>query len=100
MTANVVRDLQISYDLPASGIADEITREKITNVLNPPYHNGDRGKGIIELKEKLVLLGFASWEDPSQYFGSHTITVLNQIGRASCREIGVKSGVYGGRRVE
>jgi len=79
ITANVVKDFQIYYDLPASGIADEITREKITNVLNPPYHNGDRGKGIIELKEKLVLLGFASWEDPSQYFGSHTITVLNRF---------------------
>src|SRR5699024_12526119 len=53
-----------------------MTREKIEEVLNPPYRGGDRGEPVVELKEKLVKLGFASWDEPSQFYGSVTEGVV------------------------
>ncbi|WP_249869613.1 peptidoglycan-binding protein [Oceanobacillus saliphilus] len=79
VTAEVVKDFQNYYKLPATGTADETTRAKIAQVLNPPYKNGDRGEPVIELKEKLVRLGFASWSNPSQIYGSVTRNVVRDF---------------------
>ncbi|WP_373893897.1 peptidoglycan-binding protein [Virgibacillus sp. CBA3643] len=72
ITAGVVKDFQTYYDLSVTGIADSETRAKIEEVLNPPYQDGDRGATVVELKEKLVELGFATWSSPSQFYGSIT----------------------------
>src|SRR5690625_2504597 len=60
ITAGVVRDFQRYYGLEVTGIANQKTRDKIAEVLNPPYKSGDRGEPVVQLKEKLVKLGFAS----------------------------------------
>ncbi|NMA74774.1 MAG: hypothetical protein GX963_11575 [Bacteroidales bacterium] len=79
ITARVVRDFQEYYDLPNSGIADEITQTKMNEVLALPYRSGDRGQHIVEFKEKLVQLGFASWKNPSQFYGNYTIKAFNKF---------------------
>ena len=72
ITAGVVRDFQKYYNLKVTGVADKETRDKIEKILNPPYRPGDRGEPVVELKEKLVRLGFASWTNPSIFYGSVT----------------------------
>ncbi|QKY70424.1 peptidoglycan-binding protein [Lentibacillus sp. CBA3610] len=79
ITAGVVEDFQDYYNLPVTGIADEGTRNKISEVLNPPYRNGDRGDPVVELKENLTELGFANWSNPSQYYGSVTAGVVEDF---------------------
>jgi len=82
ITASAVEDFQAYYDLPVTGVADTRTREKIEEVLNPPYRGGDRGEPVVELKEKLVKLGFASWDSPSQFYGSVTEGVVKDFQEA------------------
>src|SRR5699024_1833096 len=82
ITASAVEDSQAYYDLPVTGVADTRTREKIEEVLNPPYRGGDRGEPVVELKEKLVKLGFASWDSPSQFYGSVTEGVVKDFQEA------------------
>lgn len=79
VTANVVEDFQKYYNLPITGYADEFTRQKMIDVTEPPYKSGDRGKAVIEWKEKLVELGFASWASPSQFYGTTTARVVERI---------------------
>src|SRR5690625_876758 len=79
VTSGVVKDFQAHYNLPESGIAEENTRAKIEEILTPPYRDGDRGEPIVELKEKLVELGFATWSSPSEFYGSHTIEAVNKF---------------------
>ena len=79
ITANVVREFQSYYGLPATGEANETTRNKIAEVLNPPYKNRDRGEPVVKLKENLVKLGFANWSNPSQFYGSVTANVVKEF---------------------
>src|SRR5699024_12146205 len=65
-----------------TGIADKSTRDKIEEVLTPPYQSGDRGEPIVSLKEDLVELGFANWSNPSQYYGSVTSRVVKDFQEA------------------
>ncbi|SFB39827.1 N-acetylmuramoyl-L-alanine amidase, partial [Lentibacillus halodurans] len=82
ITVDVVKDFQSYYGLDETGVADKKTRNKISEVLNPPYKDGDRGEQIIELKKALVALGFSSWSDPSQYYGKITSDVVKEFQEA------------------
>lgn len=82
-TIRVVKDFQRHYGLEVTGIANDLTREKIEKVLNPPYRSGDIGKPVTELKEKLVLLGYASWSNPSPNYGKHTSNRVKDFQRAN-----------------
>jgi len=79
VTASVVSDFQNYYNLPATGYANDLTRQKMIEVTSPPYVSGDRGKAIVEWKEKLVELGFAGWSSPSLFFGSNTARVVERL---------------------
>src|SRR5690625_4968287 len=79
VTSGVVKDFQAHYNLPESRIAEANTRAKIEEILTPPYRDGDRGEPIVEMKEKLVELGFATWSSPSEFYGSHTIEAVNKF---------------------
>src|SRR5690625_2913031 len=82
ITAGVVEDFQAHYGLPVTGVADKRTRDKIDEILEPPYQDGDRGEPIVELKKKLVKLGFASWKNPSLNYGSITAGVVKDFQQA------------------
>src|SRR5690625_4850161 len=82
ITAGVVRDFQEFYALPISGIVDYKALDKIKKILEPPYQDGDRGEPVVELKRKLVKLGFASWKNPSPNYGSITAGVVKDFQQA------------------
>ncbi|NMA74775.1 MAG: SH3 domain-containing protein [Bacteroidales bacterium] len=79
ITARYVSNFQSYYGLPNTGIADEITRKKMDEVLNPPFKDSDRGNPVRDLKKDLVDLGFASWSSPSIYYGSNTMQVVKKF---------------------
>src|SRR5699024_3725421 len=75
-----VKEFQAYYRLPVSGIADDRTLEKIAEVLNPPYSNGDRGVHIVSLKKDLTALGFGNFpSNPSISYGSVTANVVKEF---------------------
>lgn len=82
ITANVVKDFQNHYGLNVTGIADENTRAKIKEILEPPYQSGDRGEPVVELKKSLVKLGYASWSNPSINYGKNTANRVKDFQRA------------------
>jgi mannosyl-glycoprotein endo-beta-N-acetylglucosaminidase len=72
-TERAVKDFQVYHSLQVNGIADELTRTKIKDVLSSPFQNGERHPDSIELKENLQRLGFVSFANaPNNYFGSQT----------------------------
>ncbi|WP_027965261.1 peptidoglycan-binding protein [Halalkalibacillus halophilus] len=82
ITASYVSEFQEYYGLAVTGEADAQTRAKMDEVLNPPYRDGDRGQPVVELKEKLVELGFAGWSSPSQFYGPITSGVVEDFQQA------------------
>ncbi|WP_018930743.1 peptidoglycan-binding protein [Gracilibacillus lacisalsi] len=70
-TENAVKEFQQDYDLPQSGIADDITREKIMELVQQPLQNGMYRRDAVTLKENLERLGFGSFAK-TDYFGPQT----------------------------
>ncbi|WP_084500811.1 peptidoglycan-binding protein [Halalkalibacillus halophilus] len=87
ITASYVEEFQAYYGMDVTGVADEATRNKMDEVLNAPYKNGDRGVPVVELKEKLVELEFAGWSSPSQFYGSITAGVVEDFQAAYNLEV-------------
>src|SRR5699024_439032 len=71
-TRRGIEDFQKYYGLPVSGIADESTLEKIQDVLSSPFQYGKRDSGSVQLKRNLDILGYASFNNPNNYFGKKT----------------------------
>ncbi|WP_052345754.1 peptidoglycan-binding protein [Paucisalibacillus sp. EB02] len=72
-TEQAVQAFQRDYSLPISGIAEEVTFNKIIEVLNIPYQTGKRDPLNVQLKKDLEKLGFINWKNnPNDYFGSST----------------------------
>jgi len=82
ITARVVKSFQKEYGLIVSGVVNKVTENKINEILDPPYRPGDQGQPVIELKKKLVQLGFASWTNPSPNYGKHTANRVKYFQRA------------------
>uniref|UniRef100_UPI00058F7FA0 peptidoglycan-binding domain-containing protein n=1 Tax=Alkalibacillus haloalkaliphilus TaxID=94136 RepID=UPI00058F7FA0 len=68
-TEDAVKYFQSYYGLVNHGIVDTVTEEKIDEVLNSPVQRPNRNEESQEVKEQLVFLGFADWDDPNDYFG-------------------------------
>ncbi|MFA1821439.1 peptidoglycan-binding protein [Virgibacillus oceani] len=72
-TAYNVSEFQRYYGLNENGIADDVTLEKIEEILNSPFQDGERGDHVVELKRNLSKLGIGNYpENPSNYFGDST----------------------------
>ncbi|WP_425311625.1 peptidoglycan-binding protein [Oceanobacillus oncorhynchi] len=71
-TENAVKAFQKDNGLTQSGIADEITLEKIKTELNKVPQKGTRTGQVKNLKENLNRLGFTSFPNPNNYFGVQT----------------------------
>ncbi|WP_404455539.1 peptidoglycan-binding protein [Oceanobacillus kapialis] len=67
-----VKAFQEANGLPVSGIYEPITKEHVEDQITGPLKKGMYRDDAIELKENLVRLGFASFKDPNNYFGSQT----------------------------
>ncbi|AXF56533.1 hypothetical protein DT065_11195 [Salicibibacter kimchii] len=80
VTEGVVKDFQEAQGLPVSGIADEITLATVSDLLDPPYQDGDTGEHIVKLKQDLTALGFGNFPtDPSTVYGSVTEGVVEDF---------------------
>ncbi|WP_175616052.1 peptidoglycan-binding protein, partial [Piscibacillus halophilus] len=71
-TEHAVKWFQEHFDLVANGIGDEVTLEKIEEIISSPLQKGNYSEEAKKMKEKLVTLGYADWKTPNTYFGSQT----------------------------
>src|SRR5699024_10576270 len=80
VTSRVVKEFQAYYNLTQTGEADLKTLNKIKEVLNPPYKDGDRGEDIVQLKKDLSKLGFGNFpKNPSIFYGNVTSRVVKEF---------------------
>ncbi|SDZ55460.1 minor extracellular protease Epr [Evansella caseinilytica] len=71
-TTNRVKEFQKYYGLVVNGIADEITLEKIDEILATPFIKGSKHEAVITLKENLSRLGFHVSDNPNISYGPAT----------------------------
>src|SRR5699024_5973231 len=80
VTTGVVKEFRAYYNLPQTGLGDEVTLAKIKEILESPYKNGDRGLQIVEIKKNLTNLGFGNFpKNPSIFYGKVTTTVVKEF---------------------
>ncbi|WP_404455536.1 peptidoglycan-binding protein [Oceanobacillus kapialis] len=71
-TEQATKDLQEYYRLSETGVADETTLDKIEEILSSPFQNGEKHEMTIGMKENLKSLGFLSFDNPTDYYGTTT----------------------------
>ncbi|MCE7791160.1 peptidoglycan-binding protein [Salipaludibacillus sp. CUR1] len=81
VTAGVVAEFQAHFDLPVSGIADEVTLAQIASLFaSPPFEDGDQALKVRELKQNLTELGYGNFpEEPSFNYGPVTMGVVKEF---------------------
>lgn len=77
-TAKRVKDFQKKHGLKITGIADDVTLDKINNVRPVYFEQGDRHQDIIQMKKDLTKLGFGNMNINNLY-GSFTAKRVNQF---------------------
>ena len=80
-TKALVESFQEYYDLPVSGIADHITRQRIKDLVNGPMFSGLRRDDVITLKDNLTTLGFENFKNPNNYYASRTEKAVKDFQR-------------------
>ncbi|GGA64830.1 peptidoglycan-binding protein [Ornithinibacillus halotolerans] len=75
-TKEALRNFQQYYGLTVTGLVDEATTAKIDEILASPFQDGKRDSETIILKEYLVILGYATFENPTNYYGSQTAAAV------------------------
>src|SRR5690625_2031659 len=78
-TKESVESFQKDYGLPASGIADSVTRAKIKVLVEGPMFNGLRRDDVIQLKRDLVQLGFGDFKNPTNLYGPRTESAVREF---------------------
>ncbi|MFD1020156.1 peptidoglycan-binding protein [Thalassobacillus hwangdonensis] len=71
LTADKVSEFQAYYGLHVSGIADDYTWNKMTEVLSSPFQEGQRHEDTVVMKEKLNALDFGPII-VSTFYGAYT----------------------------
>ncbi|WP_060678187.1 peptidoglycan-binding protein [Virgibacillus halodenitrificans] len=79
-TATQVKSFQDYYGLKVNGIADEVTRKKMDEILASPLQQGKHHEKMIEIKEKLNRLGYGPIT-VTTYFGSYTEKQVKEFQR-------------------
>ena len=77
-TVQRVKEFQKYYGLKVTGIADEVTREKINSIANNSFQQGDRHNDIIQLKKNLNKIGFGGISVTTLY-GSFTAQRVSEF---------------------
>ena len=82
-TARNVHAFQSYYGLYENGIADEVTLNKIQEILNSPYRLGNRGNHVVELKRNLSQLGYGEYtQNPSPDYDTNTENYVKEFQRS------------------
>ncbi|UJL45900.1 peptidoglycan-binding protein [Virgibacillus sp. NKC19-16] len=76
----IVSSFQAYYGLDVDGLIGEGTLAKIDEVLSSQYQYGNSSEEIQEMKEDLVILGYADhWTNPTTYYGNDTEDVVRNF---------------------
>ncbi|GEM_PF-2209475 len=79
-TEDVVREFQKAKGLAINGIVDEITLNRINELLDAPLKLGVRRADVVDFKKDLMSLGFGThWTNPTNYFGPDTDKVVREF---------------------
>ena len=79
-TEKVVKEFQKEYKLTVNGIMDEVTLEKMDELLAIGFKRNDRSKEIVKLKYDLMKAGFGThWKNPTTYYGEDTEKVVKEF---------------------
>ncbi|OLO42437.1 hypothetical protein BTR23_03750 [Alkalihalophilus pseudofirmus] len=81
-TAKRVSEFQAYYGLPVNGIADELTLNKLDEILSTPFQVGMQHADTIELKKKLHWLGYGGM-NLNEVYGSFTAQRVSQFQSAN-----------------
>ncbi|SFM27161.1 Peptidoglycan-binding (PGRP) domain of peptidoglycan hydrolases-containing protein [Gracilibacillus orientalis] len=79
-TETRVSQFQDYYGLRATGVADPQTVEKLNQVVNSPFQEGETHENTIELKNLLTWLGYGNM-NINEIYGSFTETRVRQFQR-------------------
>src|SRR5699024_2310662 len=71
-TETAVKQFQEDMDLPVTGAVDNETMEMLKTQASEPLERGMRRDDAVELKQNLDKLGFASFNNPNELYGSKT----------------------------
>ncbi|MBC5635703.1 peptidoglycan-binding protein [Ornithinibacillus sp. BX22] len=80
-TVKAVKELQKYYGLPESGNIDETTSLKMDEVLSSPFQVSKSHSDTVSYKKYLVILGYAKFTNPNEYFGSQTEQAVKDFQR-------------------
>lgn len=80
-TETELKSFQNDYGLSVSGILDQMTSNKMDEIISNSYFMGQTHSVIRTLKTNLLTLGFGNpasihWTNPDNYFGTGTVTEL------------------------
>ncbi|WP_051314937.1 peptidoglycan-binding protein [Alteribacter aurantiacus] len=75
-TETKVREFQQYYGLDVTGVADDNTTSKISEILSSPFQVGFRHQDTIKLKEDLSYLGYNISTNPTTLYGTKTEEVI------------------------
>ncbi len=79
ITTKVVKEFQNYYSLNVTGNADILTLSKIESILSGRYTLGDKGDHVLDLKQKLAILGYDNWTMLTNYYGSETVKAIKRF---------------------
>ena len=78
-TAEKVKEFQHYYGLDATGIADEITLNKIKEIANSPLQKGKRHESTVQLKKDLAFLGLPVPGKGTTLYGTQTESTVKEF---------------------
>ncbi|MCD8500824.1 MAG: peptidoglycan-binding protein [Bacillaceae bacterium] len=79
VTERSVREFQQYYGLQVTGVANNETQAKISEILASPFRIGQRHRDTIQLKIDLGRLGFPVSSNPTTLYGSQTEQAVRQF---------------------
>ncbi|WP_158282259.1 peptidoglycan-binding protein [Salipaludibacillus keqinensis] len=79
-TEAMLVELQNYYSIPATGIADDETKNKMAEILSTVFKDRNEDDRIVELKQRITGLGFGNFpENPSNVYGRVTANVVKEF---------------------
>lgn len=79
ITAETVSKFQKANGLRVTGVADELTLNKLEGLVPPTLKSGVYHPVIITLKDKLAKLGFVISSTPTAYYGGQTADMVSEF---------------------
>lgn len=79
ITERTVREFQEYYGLQVTGVANNATLSKISEVLSSPLRNGQRHEAAVQLKLDLARFGYHVSNNPTTLYGTQTEQAVREF---------------------